>query len=1017
MGGLPIPITADRFVMAHARVEGGTRMIASLRGYGRIARAVLVAIAGLLILGIAGSLFMAFRAKADATEQVVAQAWSIADGSLALAFTPQDLEGPVTPDRAAELTRQIEGIVVDPSDFEDVTVYSTDGEILYSTQESLISSDMPAQRDRIREALRGTAQTQQDDGAIAVLLPLRLRSGVGETAAVELARPDDIVNAAPAPWRTNALLLVAMLVLLLVVTWIVGRVLTVGKEETVTATSQQAPRARAQAPSTGPLHPGLREESEARRRAEERATSAEERLTLLQEQYRKSLEDVRGLERAAADPRGVDPRLEDRALRAEGRAQTLEQQVATLTAERERLAADLHLSGEHRPDQEQDHRLRAAEREASGLRAELDGANEALGTTRRELDALRSQASRAGGVQIELDATHVDLLQAKDALRSAHADVATSRRELDDARTEVLALRAEEQRAAMLDDEMRAVRAELASIRASHRADLVEGEAELEEKVRATREEFQRQLQSIETSFKGQVEQREADLAGRIAKAELVAREATRELETVRSELAAAEAEAAGRAHRVLENAEELTDRRSEIAALQAEIKERTLAVTQARKETDDLRHAMVGLHADLAGRSGSAEQLEADLTHAKARAEEAIDALTAADRDRAELSDRVEKLNTMLEAATAENADANRRLQDSEARRQLELASDEGLTEIDDLLRVTQERLAGQTEKLIAAEDRTRDLEAQVLTASERLEVVEGELRHHQMSDALREIRTPEVTESAAESSGAPPAPAPEDRRATTPFLKELSMDAKQSMARINGITQLLKHKKDAKDQAQLVKQLAAYARRLDATVNDLTDAEGLVRGTVELQIRRTDLEALVQRVVEESGISSDHEINVAVEPVTIRVDPQRAEQILLSLLRGADDRTTRSITVRLQHVEGGGLISVEDGEPSSDASISPVVKRFAEVLGGWAKVESREGGGSSFRVFLPDAAAPEKADRIDGAVTPALQIVVDEPQREETWDPSAEQILSQELRRLAELESARPQPRRGRR
>ena len=1007
--------------MAHARVEGGTRMIASLRGYGRIARAVLVAIAGLLILGIAGSLFMAFRAKADATEQVVAQAWSIADGSLTLAFTPQDLEVPVTPERAAELTRQIEGIVVDPSDFEDVTVFSTEGEILYSTQESLISSDMPAERDRIREALRGTAQTRHDDGAIAVLLPLRLRSGVGETAAVELSRPDDIVNAAPGPWRTNALLLVAMLVLLLVVTWIVGRVLTVGRDEVVSARAPQPATRPVRTPATATAMssatPGLREESEARRRAEERAIAAEERLTLLQGQYRKSLDDVRALERAGADPIGVDARLEDRALRAEGRSQTLEQQVATLTAERERLATDLRLASELRPDREQEDRLRLAEREASGLRAELNGANEALGMTRRELDALRAQVARAGGIQAELDATHVDLLQAKDALRSTQAEVAASRSELDDARTEVLALRAEERRAAMLDEELRSMRAELASIRASHRAELVEREAELEEKVRATREEFQRQLQSIETSFKGQVEQREAELAVRIAKAELTAREATRELETVRSELAAAEAEAAGRAHRVLENAEELTDRRSEIAALQAEIKERTLAVAQARKEADDLRHAMVGLNADLAGHSSSADRLETDLSAAKARAQEAIDALTAADRDRAELSDRVEKLNTMLEAATAENAEANRRLQDSEARRQLELASDEGRTEIDDLLRVTQERLAGQTEKLIAAEDRARDLEAQVLTMNEQLEVVQGELRHHQMSDALREIRTPEVTETTAESGEAPQGSAVEDRRATTPFLKELSIDAKKSMARINGIAQLLKHKKDAKDQAQLVKQLAAYARRLNATVNDLTDAEGLVRGTVELQVRKTDLGSLVQRVVEESGISSEHEINVAIEPVTIRVDPQRAEQILLSLLRGADDRTTRSITVRLQHVEGGGLISVEDGEPSSDASMSPVVKRFAEVLGGWAKVESSEGGGSSFRVFLPDAAAPEKAERADGAVTPALQIVVDEPGQQETWDPSAEQILSQELRRLAEQESAQPQSRRSRR
>ena len=40
---------------------------------------------------------------------------------------------------------------------------------------------------------------------------------------------------------------------------------------------------------------------------------------------------------------------------------------------------------------------------------------------------------------------------------------------------------------------------------------------------------------------------------------------------------------------------------------------------------------------------------------------------------------------------------------------------------------------------------------------------------------------------------------------------------------------------------------------------------------------------------------------------------------------------------------------------ETSSDASLSPVVSRFADVQGGWAKVESRPNGGSAFRVFLP--------------------------------------------------------------
>jgi len=97
--------------------------------------------------------------------------------------------------------------------------------------------------------------------------------------------------------------------------------------------------------------------------------------------------------------------------------------------------------------------------------------------------------------------------------------------------------------------------------------------------------------------------------------------------------------------------------------------------------------------------------------------------------------------------------------------------------------------------------------------------------------------------------------------------------------------------------------------------------------------------------------------------------------------------------------------MLSVEDPEPSSDASISPVVRRLAEAHGGTVKAESRDGGGSAFRVFLPD---PEV--QTDGATAPEVKILVDEaagqPQ-DEPWEAeTAHQQLAAELRRLAELE-----------
>jgi signal transduction histidine kinase len=988
-------------------------MIASLKGYGRIARTLLAALGALLVLGIIGSLLMGVHARHSARDQIVHQAQTIADSSLTLAFTPADLTGPATAERASQLTAQIQAIVIDPSDFDSVTLYSPEGTILYSTAASRIGTQLPGEKDAIKEALRGVPLTSEFDGTLSVKLPLRFRSGVGGPAVVELTHPDAPIASAAGPWRTNALFLFALLVLLAVAVFGVARLLAVvsdtadGRAETRPVVVPQPVRA------SGP-HPGLREEGEARRRAEERARAAEERLVLLQDQYRTTLEELRSFQQLASEtkPAAGDARIEERALRAEGQVQELELQLRTVTKERERLATQLQETIQEAmrvvDDDEQDLRLREAELEAIGLNAELAVTKEQLDTTRRELATMRATEATSRS-QEEVDAANVEMLQLRDALTTAEAQLAGAQRELGDAHTELRALRNEEQRAAMLEDELRAARAELESGRASHRADLVEREAELEDKVRATREEFQRQLEEIEASYRSQLEQRETELRGRIADAEAAADTAGHDLETVRDEVTAARAEAASREQQLLEAHNEIARIRGELKGHTSEVKERTAAVGQARKEADEMRRSLTALQEDLARADGTIEQLRAELEAERLRNAETEDVTMKADRDRASQQARAEKLVRQLEDAAAENAELNRRLQDFEARRQLELADDQGRAQIDQLLQVTQERLAGQTEKLIAAEDRVKELETDLITARNRLEVIEGDLRMHQMSDALRETREQETADAVARDEPDTVVEVPvEDRRGTTPFMKELSLDAKKSVAKINGITQLLKHKKDAKDQAQLIKQLTGHARRLDNLVADIADAERLASGSIKLNVKRTDMESLVNRVVEEAMADSDHDIRVVAEPVKVRIDQVRTEQILNGLLRASSERTQsgKTIVVRLQRADGGALLSVEDPEPSSDASISPVVRRLAEAHGGTVKAESRDGGGSAFRVFLPD---PEV--QTDGAAAPDVKILVDEaggqPQ-DEPWEAeAAHQQLAAELRRHAELQT----------
>jgi chromosome segregation ATPase len=1006
-------------------------MIASLKGYGRIARTVLTVLAGLLVLGIVGSLWMGGRAKHNAESSVIDQATKISDNSLALAFTPEDLRGPVSSARAVQLSDQVRAIVLDPSEFTDVTLLSGEGKVLYSTKLSLIGTDRPGEKGRIQEALKGTAQTTDIDGVYAVMVPLKLRSEVGEPAVVVLERPDALIVSAPGPWRTNAMFLFALLVLLGVAVFGVARLLSV-----VTSTDEKAVAVPRPQPVVQPAPvlrgalPGLREEGEARRRAEERARSAEERLSLLQEQYRKALDDLQTFQRSTQAVRVTDPRMEERALRAEGQVATLQQQIQTLAAERERLSTHIQeltaLGADGDPLA--DARARRAEEEVETLRAQLHDAADGLARATRELEAtsreaedLREQLGSNNGVSTrEFDVAHAELARTRDELVVEHSHFQEAQRELDDARNELRALRNEEARATMLEDELRSTKAELESLRASHRADLVEREAEFEEKVRVTREEFQRQLASIEESYKGQIGQRESDLAGRISQAESDARTAQRELETTVMSMEAARAEAESREQRLIQAAGEITELKGKVAELEAEMGERTVAIGQARKEADELRRSIVGLQADLQRGDEAVSTMQSEVEIGRTRAREVEEAHAAVTKERAALTERVDKLARMLEAAAAENAELNRRLQDFEARRQLELADDEGRAHLDELLQVTQDRLAGQTEKLITAEDRVKELEAELTSTRERAEVAEGELRTHQMSEALREMRT-ESVEAAAARELTPVAESPlEDRRATTPFLKELSSDAKMNLSRINGIAQLLKHQKGAKEQGQLLKQLATYAKRLDTAVSDLSEADRLVYGTIELQPRRTDLEALVNRVVEESEIGADNEVRVLAESLTLMVDPQRTEQTLNGLLRSSSERTQngKAILVRLQAGDGGATLSVEDPEPASDAALSPVVKRLAELQGGWAKVEGREGKGAAFRVFLPDLTngvpapapmpAPQaevEADEVGEMPAEDVPIVVEEPAG--PAEPTPEQILARELKRLAEAES----------
>jgi signal transduction histidine kinase len=127
---------------------------------------------------------------------------------------------------------------------------------------------------------------------------------------------------------------------------------------------------------------------------------------------------------------------------------------------------------------------------------------------------------------------------------------------------------------------------------------------------------------------------------------------------------------------------------------------------------------------------------------------------------------------------------------------------------------------------------------------------------------------------------------------------------------------------------------------------------------------------------------------VSIDVSEACAQVDTAQVERIVENLLANAARHTPKGTPVRIavSAAGGGALLAVEDegnGVPQElrEAIFQPfrqgpdapdhapgvgvgltLVRRFAELHGGRAWVQERQGGGASFRVWLPDGAdAPD--------------------------------------------------------
>jgi signal transduction histidine kinase len=212
--------------------------------------------------------------------------------------------------------------------------------------------------------------------------------------------------------------------------------------------------------------------------------------------------------------------------------------------------------------------------------------------------------------------------------------------------------------------------------------------------------------------------------------------------------------------------------------------------------------------------------------------------------------------------------------------------------------------------------------------------------------------------------------------------LLHAVSHDLKGPLAGVLGAMQTIRraeklHLTDTEmdDLYGVIEQAGAKAARL---VEDLLDLDRLDRGQLEPQTEPTDVMQVARRLAGELPNLSGHPVRVDGSNICVDVDPTMTERIIENLLNNAARHTSPGTPIHVDVVEqtGGVIVVVEDegdGVPDDiKASIFEpfqqgeharggvgiglsLVGRFADLHGGSAHVEDRDGGGARFVVVLP--------------------------------------------------------------
>lgn len=235
--------------------------------------------------------------------------------------------------------------------------------------------------------------------------------------------------------------------------------------------------------------------------------------------------------------------------------------------------------------------------------------------------------------------------------------------------------------------------------------------------------------------------------------------------------------------------------------------------------------------------------------------------------------------------------------------------------------------------------------------------------------------------------------------------LLHAVSHDLKSPLAGILGAMQTIRRDNELhlseEERESLYEVIEQSGRKMNRLIDDLLDLDRIDRGKLHPKRKPTDIGDLARRIVHENAALATHPVRIeAAEDVRVDIDPTKVDRIIENLLVNAARHTPAGtpVHVRVTTRSAGATLVVEDegpgvpdelkdvlfeafrqGDGSSGRGVGiglSLVRSFAELHGGTARIEDRDGGGARFVVELPGAVT-RLEDLMGDAEAPALHAV----------------------------------------